>query len=319
MSWESLLSKPEVITVPWTGGRVIRAAGRSLKIKGGLPEEHGWHQFEISGGREAVWKGEGEPALFWEEYQNNIIKGYLVGNRLIPDEARVVLEPTRILEQTVSVHFVERGLERFARAVVVYYEQSDYIYVRQEFPLGPEGAVFNAFLTRQDSVRGIPNVTPALDLAFRFESWQREQQEERRRLLEQRRLEEERRRQEEERRQALREQIGTGEGRRALAQVDFNAAASAALRISGARLTDIRNSYNRNEMVVQFIHEGRGFECVVERDTLHVVDSGICLNGHDTLFTLESLPPVISQAIREGRLHVYRHVDGYDYDEDNDW
>jgi hypothetical protein len=56
-----------------------------------------------------------------------------------------------------------------------------------------------------------------------------------------------------------------------------------------------------------------------------VVDSGICLQDHrtgvkgDTRFTLESLPTVIGEAIRTGKLVVYRHVDGdRDYDND-DW
>lgn len=42
--------------------------------------------------------------------------------------------------------------------------------------------------------------------------------------------------------------------------------------------------------------------------TLHIIDSGICLTGNDFLFTLESLPPTIGEAIDEGVLHVFRHV-----------
>lgn len=308
MGWADLLSTTEIITVPWIGGRSIRGAGRTWKVKGSLPEEHGWHSFEVSGGREAIWKGPGEPDLFWEENQKDTVKGYLVGNRLIPDNAEVVLDPTRIFNQTINVHFVEPGLDRFVRAMVVFYEQDKYIFARQEFPLGPEAQVMEAFFDRIESINNIPEVTPSLDLAFRFETFQREQQEERRRLLEERRLESERRRQEEERRKQLVEQVGTGAGRRELAKVDFIAAAKAALSISGARLIDQRESYNRNEMIVQFLLEGRRFECVIEKETLHVVDSGICLNDHDHFFTLESLPPVISQARREGLLHVYRHV-----------
>jgi hypothetical protein len=38
----------------------------------------------------------------------------------------------------------------------------------------------------------------------------------------------------------------------------------------------------------------------------------------DTRFTLESLPTVVGEAIRTGKLVVYRHVDG-DRGYDDDW
>jgi hypothetical protein len=66
--------------------------------------------------------------------------------------------------------------------------------------------------------------------------------------------------------------------------------------------------------VVQFRFQGQAFECVVEADTLRIVDSGICLVDHgtgergDNYFTLESLPAVIEQANREQRLVIFRHV-----------
>jgi hypothetical protein len=54
---------------------------------------------------------------------------------------------------------------------------------------------------------------------------------------------------------------------------------------------------------------------------LRIIDSGICLTAHyddpefeagtkgDGFFTLESLPSVIREAQRDGKLVVYRHVD----------
>jgi hypothetical protein len=41
----------------------------------------------------------------------------------------------------------------------------------------------------------------------------------------------------------------------------------------------------------------------------------------DTLFTLESLPAVVRQAIKEHKLVVYRHADGADWrnEPDDDW
>lgn len=312
MSWRDLLSDGEKLSLPWLGGRKVHGKDRSWTIKGRLPEEHGWHEFDVSGGRKAVLSGEGEVDPDFETVL--AVKGYLVGDRLVPDQARVEPDPDRLWEQTAPVHLVEPGLERFARAVVCPDRAGRLIYVRQEFPEGPEMEVQEAYQDRLGSVSHVKGVTPALDLAFRFVSQQRLLAEERRREAERRRLEAERKRQEEEKLREAMRNAGTGVGRRVLAAQDFDAAARAALTISGAQLLDTRPSYRRNEMVVQYRFRRRRLECVVDRQTLQVIDSGICLTDHhtgeqgDTYFTLESLPAVVGQAMDEGRLVVYRHA-----------
>jgi hypothetical protein len=112
-----------------------------------------------------------------------------------------------------------------------------------------------------------------------------------------------------------------------MAKLDFGAAAKAALAVGGAELLDWRDSRVAGEAVVQFRYLGRRFECVAQKATLRIVDSGICLVDHhtgfrgDTLLTLESLPGTIAQATREHKLVVFRHVDdrgGYVRD-DGEW
>ncbi|MFA6234104.1 MAG: hypothetical protein WC824_07960, partial [Bacteroidota bacterium] len=121
-----------------------------------------------------------------------------------------------------------------------------------------------------------------------------------------------------------------GAGRRALAGRDFDAAAKAALAISGAEFLESREGYNKNEMIVRYRFEGYRLECVADKTTLRIVDSGICLTDHDTgekgdtRFTLESLPAVVLEAIKTHKLVIYRHGDGnngrVDYaDEDDGW
>jgi hypothetical protein len=118
---------------------------------------------------------------------------------------------------------------------------------------------------------------------------------------------------------------GTAIGRRALAAKDFESAAREALRVSGAELLDVRQSANKGEMVVQYRFEKRRFECVVQKNTLRVIDAGVCLTDHntnekgDTFFTLESLPGVIAEAMRRDKLVVWRHVDRDDDGEEIDW
>lgn len=320
MGWQDLLAKPDdSITVPWTGGRIVRGEGRTLKVKGRLPEEHGWHSFSVDGGRIARWKEAAEADWDLADRFPSVV-GYLVGNRLIPDGSQVIPDPEKITEQSVEVHLVEPGLERFTRIKAIQYEDKRFIYVGEEFPLGPEVEVTDAYQDRKDSVTDIPEVTPALDLAFRLESWQREAAEERRRQLAEQRRREAEEQAAAERRAKLMEQIGSSEGRRALAQQDFAAAAEAALRVSGAELLDWRESRNRGEFVVDFRFQRQRFQCVVDNQ-LSIVDAGICLINHgtgergDTYFTLESLPGVIQQAINEGRLVRFRHVGG----DGNNW
>jgi hypothetical protein len=99
-------------------------------------------------------------------------------------------------------------------------------------------------------VQGIPNVIPALDLAFRFESRQRELAEQRALELQRQREEEERQRILAERREAIRRQIGSAAGRREMAQIDFDSAARAALAVSGAELITVREAPNQDEKIV---------------------------------------------------------------------
>jgi hypothetical protein len=100
--------------------------------------------------------------------------------------------------------------------------------------------------------------------------------------------------------------------RRELARRDFEAAARAALAVTGAELLEERPGFQRGEHVVRFRFRRQRFECVCD-EALRIVDSGICLVDHatgergDTRFTLESLPAVIGQAMDEGRLVRFRH------------
>lgn len=326
MGWQDLLAKPdETVTVPWTGGRTVRAANRVLNIKGRTPPEHGWHEFTLTGGKDITWKGAIEPDVEAIFRGTKMLRGYVVGDRFIPDGARANVEPAQYFEQTEPLHLLEPGLERFARVRVARWEDGRLIYVGQEFPLGPEGDVTMAYQDQHTSVTALSGITPALDLAFKIESWNRAEAIRIREEAERLAREEDARQAQIARREALARQLGTGEGRREMARVDFAAAARAALQVGGAELLDWRDSRTAGEAIVQFRYQNRRFECVAHKNTLRIIDSGICLVSHatgergDGRFTLESLPGVIGQAIREGKLVVFRHVDargGYVNDDD---
>ncbi|MCB9687927.1 MAG: hypothetical protein H6735_23000 [Alphaproteobacteria bacterium] len=309
MSWRDLLAAaPEVRVLPWTGGHALADRGRAWTIEGDLPEEHGWHAFELLGARRARWRAAEMPDGTWEEGRETV-RGYLVGDRIVPDDAAVEPDPERLVAQTVPVHLVEPGQERFARAVAARDEGGPWIWLRPEFPLGPELEVTTAFEDRAPDLAGIRGVTPALLLAYRFAVDQRDHAEARREAAR-------RRREAEEARRRVEERLGDGRDRRRLASVDFRAAAEAALGLAGAELLDERDAPISGEKIVRWRLRGRRFESVVERETLRIIDAGICLQDHETgergdgSFTLESLPGVIEEAVRDGVLVVFRHVEG---------
>jgi len=320
MGWESLVRNGELTDVfPWLGGRRIHGKERSWRVVGDLPHEFGWYRFELAAGRSAKLLEPCDPDPLYAEGRTTV-RGYVIGDRFIPEKARVDPDPTKLVEQTVPIYLVEQGLDRFQHILAAADEENRWIYVQQLYSLQADEKAKWAFVERKESLDNIKDVTPALDLAFRFAFLQRQ-------ILEERRAEREKQRLEREKLENARKSAATGLGRRTLASTDFEAAAKAALAVGGAEFLDCRQGHYPHEMVVQYRFENRRLECVVERATFQVIDSGICLTDHqtgekgDNLFTLESLPAVVRQAIKEHKLVVYRHADGVDWrnEPDDNW
>jgi hypothetical protein len=312
MGWRDLLQTAgEAMVSPWVGGRCLRDGPRTWRIHGALPEEHGWYSFALAGRTASV---EGRAQLAPGALRHRV-RGYLVGDRIVDDRVRVDPDPAKIAGCSETVHLLEPGLDRFARvAAGRSFDGGPLVFEGQEMPLGPEDAVLQAFLDGKDTVDDVPGVPPALDAAFRMEAHRREQARRRRAEIERLRREEEERRAAEERRKELFERLGDAHARRTMAQIDFAEAARAALAVGGAVYQDHRKAHAKHEMAVRFRLDGRRFECTCDARTLRIVDAGICLVDHrsgekgDQYFTLESLPGVIQQADREGKLVVFRHV-----------
>jgi hypothetical protein len=308
--WRDLLQQGEAIVSPWLGGRSLRTFERAWRIHGRLPPEPGWHEFDVSG-RQARWRRAAEPT---PQLLRERVRGYLIGDRLVPDTVRVRPELDALVHRFQRVFLVEPGIERFARVVAGRFtDDGPLVFDGLDLPLGPEADVAMALLDGRESLDGVRFVPPALDAAFRVEIWRRREAERRRReaaeavRAERTRLELERRRRQ------LREQLGDARLRRELAAVDFEAAARAALALGGAEYVDHRRAYRQGEMNVSFRLDGGHFVCTCEERTLRIIDAGVCLTDHDTgetgdtLFTIESLPGVIRQADRDGVLVVFRH------------
>jgi hypothetical protein len=310
MGWKDLLQTgDEKVTLPWLGGRTLYSSAQRWSIEGRLPSELGWHTFKIAN-REAraECRADARPDML-----QHPVRGYLVGDRLVADDVQVDPDPRRIAEFSEKVFLLEEGIDRFARVRAGRVnKEGPLVYQGLEMPLGQEDQVLEAFLDQASSVAHIKSVPPALDAAFRMESWQRAEAERRRAELERIRRAEEDKRQKEERRKELVKKLGDGEGRREMALHDFDAAARAALAVGGAVFLDAKK-LRHNEWAVRYRLDRQRFECVCD-ERLRIIDAGICLVDHDTnekgdtFFTLESLPAVVQQAQRERKLVIFRHV-----------
>ncbi len=303
MGWRDLLSAAgETVVAPWTGGRTLHLIARSFQIRGALAETAGWYRFEVDG-RSARFAGTAEPKVSQLRFR---VEGYLVGDRLVPDDVSVQLDVRRLAASTQRVFLVPSGLQRFARVSAGRVcERGDLVFAEELFPLGPELEVQDALGRRSQSLMDVSGVAPALDAAFRIECFRRDAAQRRRARAEQAKQ-----------RQTLVDELGSGVTRRARAVYDFEGAARAALAVSGATYLDHRSSHERDEVVVRFRIGTQAFECICHARTLRVIDAGVCLTDDDTglrgdeFFTLESLPGVIKQAQREDVLVVFRHVAG---------
>jgi len=301
MGWRDVLSaEDETLVAPWTGGRTLHLIARSFRIRGALPDSAGWYCFEVEG-RSVRFSGTAEPDPMQLGFR---IEGYLVADRLVPDDISVQVDMRRLAASTQQVLVVPSGLERFARVSAGRVcEGGALVFAEELFPLGPEPEVRDAFGRRAQSLGNVPGVVPALDAAFRFECFRRD-------AAQRRRVQAERARQ----RRALVEELGSAKARRARAAYDFEGAARAALAVSGATYIDHRGSHEPHEVVVRFRIGSQAFECICHARTLRIIDAGVCLTDDDTglrgdeFFTLESLPGVIQQAQREDALVVFRHV-----------
>lgn len=291
MSWREFLQKPQTLTAPWLGQPQIYHGGRRYRLEQ-RPTEQGWFQFEVSGRNARVLSESTAP-----ENLSVHLRGYLVGNRLIPDGFQGVFTPEQYLKQTPQVFLTNAG-EKFRRVACTRWE-GFLLLLQEEFPLGPEEEVLKAFQERT-ATADIRGVTPALRMAYDLEVWLVDQREKYGQEV-QRLQAEEHRRQE---RALLAEQVVTGAGRRRVAPVDFEVAARAALRVSGSDLLDW-TPLGSQDVRVSFRFRGASYRCVVDRTSLGILDAGVCLNGSDRLYTLESLPAVIGEALDSDVLHIF--------------
>lgn len=301
---EFLQAEGELTQVlPYFGGFRVNDESMEYRVKD-PPKKCGWYLFKVVGRRAEVLESVEVPDLFHYVERGVLLTrtGYVVNNRVL------LYHLTEFGPNTITqnrLFGLTEELERFTPVKAVVWFGGELIYLQEEFGTEAEELVRVAYLDR-GGLEGIKGVTPLLTHVFVAEG-----------LI---RAERERKQAEREKKQKEGALKATLEGR-----LKF------ALGHMGAELLDYRKG--NSGLVVMYRFLGRKFECVVDPNTLQVLDSGICLTDHatgrkgDNSLTLESMPSVVKEAIDRQKLVVWRHVDereddwedGDDGEEEEDW
>ncbi len=262
----------EVLRLPYFGGKSVCDDQRTYRLR--EPLRPGWYQFRKSG-RYLTVESTIPPEL--DAWRLQRVAGYVFGRRLITDYSQA---PLFGLPQ-------DEDLAKFTPVGGRKWFDGHLLYYGQEFETEVETRVRDAF-EEERSIADIKGVTPALAHVFVLESTRRELAREAERRA---REEVERRKQAAE----LARWQETLEGRISLA-----------LSHTGAELVGWRRQGQR-QAAVRYRVAGQRFECVIDTESLQILDAGICLSGTDEELNLSSLPSAVREAIESGQLHVYRN------------
>ena len=320
--FRSFLKPQEPVVLPYFGGTRVDAADRRFKITGDL--EPGWWRFAIEG-RRAVCKDRAEPLDGSQLGSLPAMRGHWVDGTIVMsgrELAPVGIPPS---EEPAPL----------SRVVGRRWYSGDMLLDSIEFEDDAELSARSAFEERR-GIGDVKGIVPSLRAAFGYalgmaaardarvpvtlrelasdvipisrDGWdaargaimrivqRREEAEAARRTRELvEAVNRDRARVRELAAQSYRERRGGSPAERA----------DAALEAAGARMLSARRT--GEELEVTFTYSGVRIIATVDPDSLHVYDSGICLDGADEELTLDSLPSVIKEAIEDDRLNITRH------------
>jgi len=272
MNYRTFLSTAGTeMVLPYARGRKVTDDRRTWKLRKELAP--GWYRFAEEG-RFLRDLEVAEPD--WERWNRPTIQGYFSCGRIITMD---------FMGKLFGLPADEEG-DRFAPLIVRSWFDQSLWFDSFDFEGEAEEQVREAF-EEETQISRIKGVSPPLAQAYLLENTQRTMARE----AEERRLaEEDARRKVAE---LLRRQNSV-EGRLAVA-----------LAHSGAELIDWRRN-GGNRAIVKYRLGGQRYECVVDTESLRILDAGICLEGTDRALNLSSLPSAVREAIDTGQLYVMR-------------
>lgn len=312
MGWEDFLCRNQERILPWTGGGEVCTASNSWRIEGARPSSIGWYLFEVWGRKLHLLSSRVQEPRLEDFGHTKLLRGYTLGsNRFISDKASPSGD---ILKDSVRLYCCDQSLPKFSRVTCVQNRLGQVIFLEQEWGESCDDEVLAAYEEGR-SIEDVKGVSPALHAAYLWCVRQDLRQKDREERLTLKRREQELQAQVfAERDKALAEIPNpySAQGRRVLAQVDFDEAAKRALASGGGRFLSSRDGHHMDERIVRYLVAGERIECVVDAVTLSIKDSGVCLTDEitgekgDERFTLESLPSVIQEASDQGVLVIWR-------------
>jgi hypothetical protein len=274
MDYTQFLQKSdEVLTLPYFTGKTVCDDQRTYRLRESLRPD--WYRFRKSGRYLMVENPVNQDLSAWKLPR---VIGYVFNGRIICNDSQ-----GRLFGLSADA-----DLPKFAPVSARTWFDGHILFENVEFESEVEVKVRDAF-EEERNIDEIKGVTPALAHTFLLESAQRALARER-----ERRAREEAERQE--RRAGLARWQETLEGRISLA-----------LSHTGAELVTWRRN-GEQQAVVRYRLAGRRFECIIDTNSLQIIDAGICLSGSDDDLNLSSLPSAVQEAINTGQLHVFRHV-----------
>ena len=274
MDYTEFLQKPdEILKLPYFGGKSVCDEKLTYRLRETL--RSGWYQFRKSGRYLTV---DASIASELDQWQLPRVTGYLATGRIIGNDFQA---PLFGLPADVD-------LPKFTPVSARKWFDGHILYEGEEFETEVESKVRDAF-EEERSIDGIKGITPALAHAFLLECTQRALAHEA-----------ERRAREEVQRQQRAAELARW-------QETLEGRISLALSHTGAELVNWRRN-GQGQAVVRYRLGGRRFECVIDTETLQIMDAGICLSGADEELSLSSLPSAVREAIESGQLHVFRNV-----------
>lgn len=274
MDYTQFLQKPgEALRLPYFEGKSVCDDRLTYRVRETL--QPGWYQFRKSG-RYLTMENPIPPEL--DAWKLKRVIGYLFHGRLIANDfqARLFGLPR------------EEELQKFTPVSGRRWFDGHIIYYGEEFETEVETKVREAFEEEQ-TIDNIKGVTPALAHVFVLESTKRALAREAERRA----------------REEMEQQKRAAELARW--QETLEGRISLALSHTGAELINWRRN-GQGQAVVRYRVAGRRFECIIDTESLQIMDAGICLSGADEALNLSSLPSAVREAIESGRLHVFRNV-----------
>lgn len=274
MDYTQFLQKPdELLRLPCFGGKSVCDDKLTYRLRESLAP--GWYQFRKAG-RYLDVDIPIEPEL--DQWKLPRVTGYVMNGRIIGNDFQ-----GRLFGLPADSDF-----PKLTPVSARKWFDGHLLFEGQEFETEVETKARDAF-EEEHGIEDIKGITPALAHTFVLESTQRALAREAERRV---REDAERQKQAAE----LARWQETLEGRISLA-----------LSHTGAELVNWRRNGQR-QAVVRYRLGGQRFECVIDTESLQILDAGICLDGADEELNLSSLPSAVREAIQSGQLHVFRHT-----------